>query len=132
MYRSVLLSVTMMSFLVSHAYAADLPQPAKAALDEAVTAIEKSYPKKEEWKKEPAPFTYSVASAELGKVEEKKEITPWKQVYCVRIAPMIATFSDSKIGHFIVYNEEGNLWKAEEAQKEAFLRLSCTNWAEPK
>ncbi len=44
---------------------------------------------------------------------------------------MIPTFTDWKIGNFVVWREEGELWSAEEGDQELFLRLSCKNWKDP-
>jgi hypothetical protein len=31
----------------------------------------------------------------------------------------------------VIWREEGNLWTADEGDRETFLRVSCGNWKNP-
>jgi len=100
-----------------------MPKDAQDALKATVTKIAKSYSKPE--------WTYKVASLQKGKIDPMWKDMGRIDVYCAVIDPMIPTYTDWKIGNFVVYREQGALWIAEEGDKDTFLRLSCRNWKDP-
>jgi hypothetical protein len=104
------------------------PKEAQDALRETVNKIAKSYKLLNESKKD---WEYKIASAERGKIDPAVWGNDRREVFCVVIDPMIPTFTDWKIGNFVIYREQGALWVAEESDKDNFLRLSCKNFKNP-
>jgi hypothetical protein len=107
---------------------AAMPKEAQDALKAATAQIAKSYGLLKDGKTE---WTYQVTWAEKGKIDSVWSGWNRREVFCATIDPMIPTFTDWKIGNFVIYREEGALWTAEEGDKESFLRLSCKNWKDP-
>lgn len=105
-----------------------MPKDAQDALKASTTKIAKSYSLLKDGKTE---WTYKVSSLEKGKLDPMWKDMGRLDVYCAVIDPMIPTFTDWKIGNFVVYREQGALWIAEEGDKDTFLRLSCRNWKDP-
>lgn len=105
-----------------------MPKEAHDALKNSTTQIAKSYGLLKDSKTE---WTYKVSSAEKGKIDSIWAGMNRREIFCATIDPMIPTFTDWKIGNFVIYREEGALWTAEEGDKETFLRLSCKNWKDP-
>jgi len=104
-----------------------MPKEAQDALQQTANKIAKSYSLLNETKKE---WTYKSAF-ERGKVDPAVWGPDRREIFCVTIDPMIPTFTDWKIGNFLVYREQGALWVAEESDKDTFLRLSCKNFKDP-
>lgn len=107
---------------------APMPKPEQDALKEVTTKIAKSYSLLKDGKTE---WAYRISSGERGKIDSTWTELNRHEVFCVTIDPMIPTFTDWKIGNFVIWREEGILWSAEEGDKETFLRLSCKNWKDP-
>lgn len=107
---------------------APMPKPALDALKEVTTKIAESYSLLKDGKPE---WAYKISSYERGKIDSTWTELNRREVFCVTIDPMIPTFTDWKIGNFVIWREEGALWSAEEGEKETFLRLSCRNWKDP-
>jgi hypothetical protein len=107
---------------------APMPKEAQDALKAVTTKIAKSYSLLKDGKTE---WTHKVTSAQRGKIDTTWAELNRHEIFCATIDPMIPTFTDWKIGNFVIYREEGALWVAEEGDKETFLRLSCKNWKDP-
>ncbi len=105
-----------------------MPKEAHEALKTATTKIAKSYSLLKDGKSE---WAYKLSSFQRGRIDSTWAELNRHEIFCVTIDPMIPTFTDWKIGNFVVYREEGALWTAEEGDKETFLRLSCKNWKDP-
>jgi len=92
------------------------------------TQIARSYSLLKDGKTE---WTYKITSAQRGKIDTSWAELNRHEIFCAVIDPMIPTFTDWKIGNFVVYRQEVALRVAEEGDKETFLRLSCKNWKDP-
>jgi hypothetical protein len=105
-----------------------MPPEAQTALRQTVDKIARSYKLIDENRKE---WTFKIGSLERGKVDPDVWGKDRREMFCVVIDPMIPTYTDWKIGNFLVYREQGALWVAEESDKDTFLRLSCKNFKDP-
>jgi hypothetical protein len=105
-----------------------MPKEAQDALKGSTTRIAKSYSLLKDGKSE---WTYKLSSVQRGKIDSLWAGLNRREIFCATIDPMIPTFTDWRIGNFVIYREEGALWTAEEGDKETFLRLSCKNWKDP-
>ena len=108
--------------------AAAIPKEAQDALRQTVDKIARSYKLIDENEKE---WSFKIASLERGKVDPDVWGKDRREMFCIAIDPMIPTYTDWKIGNFLVYREQGALWVAEESDKDTFLRLSCRNFKDP-
>ena len=108
--------------------AAAIPKEAQDALRQTIDKIARSYKLIDENKKE---WSFKIASLERGKVDPEVWGKDRREMFCIAIDPMIPTYTDWKIGNFLVYREQGALWVAEESDKDTFLRLSCRNFKDP-
>jgi hypothetical protein len=102
---------------------ATMPKEGQDALKASVTKIAKSYSKPD--------WPYKIVALQKGKIDPMWRDMNRMDVYCAVIDPMIPTYTDWKIGNFVIYREQGALWIAEEGDKDTFLRLSCKNWKDP-
>jgi hypothetical protein len=107
---------------------ATVPKEAQDSLRQTVDKIARSYKLIDETKKE---WPFKISSMERGKVDPEVWGKDRREMFCIVIDPMIPTYTDWKIGNFLVYREQGALWVAEESDKDTFLRLSCKNFKDP-
>lgn len=105
-----------------------MPKHAQDALKTTTTKIAKSYSLLKDGKTE---WPYKIANLQRGKIDPMWKDLNRMDVYCAVIDPMIPTFTDWKIGNFVIYRDQGALWIAEEGDKDLFLRLSCKNRKDP-